>query len=92
MPREGRCGVCVEPGEGQKSSEIMEGSCNVLSDQGVNRVGKSIGDLRNHMAYFGIKNVKVANKQETKNAGMPINVSFANFGLVGVCGDHRAQD
>ena len=58
---------CVEPGEGQKSSEIMEGSCNVLSDQGVNRVGKSIGDLRNHLVYFRNKNVKVADKQETKH-------------------------
>ena len=42
--------------------------------------------------YFGIKDVKAANKKETKNARMSINVSFANFGLVGVCGDHRAQD
>ena len=74
MPGEGRCGVCVEPGEGQKSSEIMEGSCNVLSDQGVNRVGKMCLRSRKPFGVFWDKKCKGCRQARKKkcNARMPI--------------------
>ena len=59
---------CVEPGEGQKSSEIMEGSCNVLSDQGVNRVGKMCLRSRKPFGVFWDKKCKGCQQARKKNA------------------------